>query len=88
MFQEQRSEEKESEVKVCEEEKMSEKVTGEICWYLESATAPLIALSKTSVQVSVPSSLTHKSKQFPKPDKHSKLHLGTHPTQEDTFLSF
>ena len=54
---------------------MSEKVTGGICWCLESATAPLIALSKTSVQVSVPSSLTHESKQFPKHGKHSNLHL-------------
>ena len=67
---------------------MSEKVTGDICWYLESATAPLIALSRTSVQVSVPSPLTHKSKHFPEHDKHSNLHLGTHPTQEDRFLSF
>ena len=63
------------------------KVTGET-YHVESATAPLIALSKTSVQVSVPSSLTHKSKRFPKPHKHSNLHLGTHPTQEDRFLSF
>ena len=63
-------------------------MTGEICWYLESATAPLIALSRTSVQVSVLLPLTHKSKQFPKHDKHSNLHLGTHPTQEDRFLSF
>ena len=55
---------------------MSEKVTGGICWCLESAIALLIALSKTSVQVSVPSSLTHESKQFPKHDKHSNLHLG------------
>ena len=65
---------------------MSEKVTGGICWCLESATAPLIALSKTSVQVSVPSSLTHKSKQFPK-HKHSNICLGTHPMQQDRFLS-
>ena len=43
---------------------------------MESATGPLIALSKTSVQVSVPSSLTHESKQFTKHDKHSNLHLG------------
>ena len=59
---------------------MSEKVTGEICWYLESAIAPLIALSKTWIRVSVLLPLTHKSKQFPKPDKHSNSHLGTHPT--------
>ena len=43
---------------------------------MESAGAALIALSKTSVQVSVPSSLTHESKQFTKHDKHSNLHLG------------
>ena len=54
---------------------MSEKVTGGICWCLESAIALLIALSKTSVQVSVPSSLTHESKQFPKHGKHNNLRL-------------
>ena len=46
MFQEKWSKETESELKGHEEEEMSEKVTGGICWYLENATAPIIVLSK------------------------------------------
>ena len=46
MFQKKWSKETESELKDCEEEEMSENVTGGICWFLEKATTPLIVLSK------------------------------------------
>ena len=46
MFHEKWSKETESELKVREEEEMSENVTKGICWYLENATAPLIVLGK------------------------------------------
>ena len=44
MFHEKWSKETESELKDREEEEMSEKEG--LCWYLEYATAPLIALGK------------------------------------------
>ena len=46
MFQEKWSENKESELKGCEEEEMSEKVTGGMCQLLECGAAPLIAFPK------------------------------------------
>ena len=46
MFHENWSKETESELKDREEEEMSENVAEGICWYLENATAPLIALGK------------------------------------------
>ena len=46
MFQKKWSKETESELKDCEEEEMSENMTGGICWFLEKATTPLIVLSK------------------------------------------
>ena len=47
MFQEKWSVDKESKLKGREEEEVSEKVTGGICWPLECGAAPLIALPKT-----------------------------------------
>ena len=47
MLQEKWSEDKESELKGCEEEEVSEKVTGVVCRPLECGAAPLIALPKT-----------------------------------------
>ena len=85
MFQEKWSKETESELKGHEEEEMSEKVTGGIGWFGKCYSTSYCTFQDW-VQVSVPSSLTHKSKQFPK-HKHSNIRLGTHPMQQYRFLN-
>ena len=86
MFQEKWSKETKSELKDREEEEMSEKNDWRDMLILGKCYSTSHCTFQDWVQVSVPSSLTHKSKQFPK-HKHSNIGLGTRAMQQGRFLS-